>query len=209
MQDGRGKRSDDKYDDYEDDRRPGRRGPSHPDDRYTSPTPGPRLTRRPTTGRPMAPPSGITATNSMSDESSTIEPRPARGNYVPPPASPLAGNSEVTADPVTPPRRRTSRSRSHSRREPVEYVSMPPMPPASSVDSPSDESALPERGAPPRRHRDGEAAAAAAVATASRLAAEEEERRRAEGSSAGPSSNQPVSVRVKLHEDRDLSLIHI
>lgn len=58
-----------------------------------------------------------------------------------------------------------------------------------------------------RRRREGEAAAAAAVAGAASLAAEEESRRRRSRSrdySQGPAvASPPVSVKVKMHGDRD------
>lgn len=203
MKDMRGGKQDDtsRYD--EEDRRSGRHGSRYTGDGY--PSPSRRLSRR-ATGRPVAPPSGVTTTASgLSEDSSMIEPRPPRGGYV---ASGLGG-SPMTAEatppfPVTPPRRRASRSGSHSRRDASDPVSMPPMPPdphgvLSDDGSPSGR---PLRKGSSRRRREGEAAAAAAVATASRLAHDEERRRGDHGSRSTP-SGQPVSVKVKVHEDRD------
>lgn len=64
----------------------------------------------------------------------------------------------------------------------------------------------PDRGHSSRRRREDEAAAAAAVAGAAGLAAEEAVRRRSgsRSQSQGPSGpNQPVSVKVKMHGDRN------
>ncbi|KAK8111544.1 Integral membrane protein [Apiospora kogelbergensis] len=91
---------------------------------------------------------------------------------------------------------------------------MPPIPPDPHGLLHRDESVINDgyasaSGGPQRRHssrrrRDGSAAAAAAAASASVLAAEEDDRRRRRrdrSSSRAPS--QPVSVKVKYHDDRD------
>lgn len=203
MTDMRGGREDDRSRYEEDDRRSGRHG-----SRYTADYPSPtrRQSRRPT-GRPVAPPSGITTTASgLSEDSSMVEPHPPRGGYVAPrPGSPPAGGgSQPLPFPVTPPARRTSRSGSHSRSGPLDPVSMPPMPPdAHEILHDGSSAGRPQRRGSSRRRRDGEAAAAAAVAAASRLA--DEEGRRSGGSRA-TEPGQPVSVRVRLHEDRDRNI---
>jgi len=199
MKDMRGGRDDDRSRYDEEERRSGRQGSRYTADGY--PSPSRRLSRRPT-GRPVPPPSGITTTASgLSEESSMVEPHPPRGGYV---ASGLSGPPMPV--PVTP-TRRTSRSRSDSRAGAIDPVSMPAMPPdphgiLHNDGSPGDR---PQRRGSSRRRRDGEAAAAAAVAAASRLA-HDEERRRGDGSSRAGPSGQPVSVKVKLHEDRDRNI---
>lgn len=199
MKDMRGGGKDDDRARYEEEeRRAGHHGSRYTADGY--PSPSRKLSRRPT-GRPVAPPSGVTLSE-MSEDSSLVEPRPPRGGYV---ASGLGG-PPITggADPVTP-TRRGSRSRSDSRPGIVDPVSMPPMPPDPHGILHSDGSPAPLRRGSSRRRREGEAAAAAAAATASRLA-QDEERRRGDGRSRAGPSGEPPSVAVKLQEDRDRNI---
>jgi hypothetical protein len=105
-------------------------------------------------------------------------------------------------------------AQSRSRHDITEQVSMPPAPPdPQGVLHPESgsEQYFSSGGAPHRRHssrrrREGEAAAAAAVAGAAGLAAEEEMRRRRSRSrhtEGGEVVSPPVSVKVKMHGDRD------
>jgi hypothetical protein len=97
---------------------------------------------------------------------------------------------------------------------PPQQATMPPQPvdPVGILHHDSgSESYVSAGGQPHRRHssrrrHDGEIAAAAAVAGAAGLAAEEELRRRRSRSrsqSQGPANTPPVSVKVKMHGDRD------
>lgn len=178
----------------EDDRRAGYRPSKFTADGYPSPTRSRSRRHRP--GRPTAPPSGIT---SVTDESSTIEPRPVSGYGGPPmapmaPSGPPPGYGPPGAGPP-----RASRSDPRMGTEASEPAVMPPMPHESGSESYFSGGGPPQRRNSSRRRREGEAAAAAAAATASRLAAEEEDRRQR----AGSSSNQPLSVRLRVHDDPD------
>ena len=105
-------------------------------------------------------------------------------------------------------------SQSRSRHDITEQVAMPPAPPDSHGilhQESGSEQYFSSGGAPHRRHssrrrREGEVAAAAAVAGAADLAAEEEMRRRRSRSRHSQSEaviSPPVSVKVKMHGDRD------
>jgi len=187
----------------EDDRRAGYHGSRFTGDGYPSPTRSHSRRHRP--GRPMPAPSGVT---SVSDESSMIEPRPVSG-YGGPPMAPVPPSAPPPPGyaPVTPVPLRASRSGSRTRHEMGSSAAMPPMPPDTYHESGS-ESYFSSGGQPARRHssrrrREGEAAAAAAAATAGRLAAEEDHRHHRGG---GSSSGQPVSVKVKVHDDPDRNI---
>lgn len=180
----------------ENDRRAGTRGSKFTADGYPSPTRSHSRRHRP--GRPLAPPSGVT---SLSEESSMIEARPVSG-YGGPPIAPMP----PSGPPPAPVPLRVSRSGSRTRHEMGDPAAMPPMPPdshgmlhESGSESYFSGGGQPQRRNSSRRRREGEAAAAAAAATASRLAAEEEDRRHR----GGGSSSQPVSVKVKVHDDPD------
>ncbi|KAJ3494368.1 hypothetical protein NLG97_g4128 [Lecanicillium saksenae] len=118
-----------------------------------------------------------------------------------------SGNIQPVPMPSRPPR-------SGSRHD-TESVSMPPMPsdPHGILHSGAESSFISADASPPqrrpseRRRRAGERAAAAAAARASSLAANEERSYRSDGDRtrdryASPNS-QPVSVKVKVHDDRD------
>lgn len=105
-------------------------------------------------------------------------------------------------------------SQSRSRHDITEQVVMPPAPPDPHGilhQESGSEQYFSSGGAPHRRHssrrrREGEAAAAAAVAGAAGLAAEEEMRRRrsrSRHSQGDEVASPPVSVKVKMHGDRD------
>ncbi|KAB5558064.1 hypothetical protein GE09DRAFT_1286351 [Coniochaeta sp. 2T2.1] len=194
----------------EDERRAGHYGSRFTADGYPSPTRSHSRRQRP--ARPLAPASAVT---SVTDESSMVEPRPVSG-YGGPPMAPMPPGGVQPPPPggyVPPPAPvphvpvglRASRSGSRSRHEMGESAAMPPMPPDhhGMLHESGSESYFSGGGPPPqrrnssRRRREGEAAAAAAAATASRLAAEEDERRH------GGRGGQPVSVKMKIHDDPD------
>ena len=147
-----------------------------------------------------------------SDLSSVIDdPHHIRPGGIPPiPASLAAGAAGAALA-----------GQSRSRHDITEQVVMPPPPPDpqgvlhQDIDSGSEQymsaGGHPHRRHSSRRRREGEAAAAAAVAGAATLAAEEEARRRrsrSRGQSVGHSGGEgvaspPVSVKVKVHGDRD------
>jgi hypothetical protein len=136
--------------------------------------------------------------SSMIDDPHSIRP----GAAIPPIPSALGGPSGAAM------------SQSRSRHDITESVSMPPAPPDPQGVLHQEESGSenymsagghPHRRRSSRRKREGEAAAAAAVAGASALAAEEEARRRRSRSrSQNPDVvSPPVSVKVKMHGDKD------
>ena len=105
-------------------------------------------------------------------------------------------------------------SQSRSRHDITEQVTMPPAPPDPQGvlhQESGSEQYFSAGGAPHRRHssrrrHEGEVAAAAAVAGAAGLAAEEEARRRRSRSrhtEGGEVASPPVSVKVKMHGDRN------
>jgi hypothetical protein len=193
----------------EEERRAGQHGSRYTGDGH--PSPARRHSHR-TPGRPVLPPSGVAATASvLSGESSLIEPHPQVGGYAPPMAPqppPAVGGAPPVPIPV-PMTLGRSRSGSRSRHDGSGSVAMPPMPADAAMESGSEayysSGGRPVRRTSSSRRRDGAAAAAAAVATASRLAAHEErERRRTDGSSSrGTPPAKPVSVKVRVHDDRD------
>jgi len=184
----------------EEERRGGARPPRYTGDGY--PSPARRESQR---RRERRPPAAATTVSAMSEmSSSVIEPR-GQG-YGGPPMPPLVPGGPPGAAPITP--RPGVRSHSVSRHDVVEMPAMPPDPQGILHHDSGSEAYISSGGRPhrrpsERRRREGEAAAAAAAATASRLAAEEDAHRRGgQGSSHTPPS-QPVSVRVKMHDDRD------
>jgi hypothetical protein len=189
----------------DEERRSGIRPSRYTGDGYGSPAR--RDSRRRVGRRP--PPVGGTTVSAVSDmSSSVIEPRPQGSMYggAGPPMPPLMAPGGA---PVTP-AHQSSRSRSRSRHD-VEPAMMPAMPPDpqgilhrdSGSETYMSSGGGPQRRPSERRRRAGEAAAAAAVASASRLAAEEEGRRRGGRSGDNTPPSQPVSVKVKMHDDRD------
>ncbi|KAI0881961.1 uncharacterized protein GGS22DRAFT_52977 [Annulohypoxylon maeteangense] len=201
----------------EDERRDGRRGSKFTGDGYSTPT---RSSRR----RPPAP-SALTATTYTADtESSMLEARPPGTSVSGPPMPPLGPRGAQAHAPAPAPApvpvpvpgphshsHSHSRSRSRSTRNSglADPISMPAMPPDphgvlhpihSATDSfASSGGGLHRQGS--SRHRSREDAAAAAAASS--LAAEEEDRRRRDRSQ---SSTQPVSVKVRYHDDRDRNI---
>ncbi|ORY69895.1 uncharacterized protein BCR38DRAFT_454800 [Pseudomassariella vexata] len=203
----------------EEKRRESRHDPRYAGGAFMSPTRKPSRRHQSRTG-------GTTITTD-SEFSSAIEPRPPGSGYGGPPMPPLGPAGAGSVPPIVPipvPGRR-SRSRSHSRHsrhsrsysgsglsklEVIEPVDMPYIPPEPHGilhrDESGSESYMSAGGHPHRRHssrrqRAGEQAAAEATATASALAAEEQSRQRRDRSRSRPPS-QPVSVKVKHHDDR-------
>lgn len=216
---GDNKREEDERRRMEDARRDGRRGSKYTGDGYSTPT-------RSTRSRPPAA-SAPTATSFTVDSgSSMLESRPPGTSTLGPPMPPLGAGSRPPPVSVSLPssqsRSRHSRSRSRSRAKSdavTDPVSMPSMPPdphgllrplrPESV-SVSDSFASTQSGTQSgmqsgmqrrpsaHRRREGEEAAAAAAASAAGLAAEEDRRR-----DTSQVSGQPVSVKVRYHDDRD------
>ena len=139
-----------------------------------------------------------------SDLSSVIDdPHHIRPGGIPPIPAALGGAAAGAA-----------MSQSRSRHDITETVAMPPAPPDPHGvlhQESGSEQYFSSGGAPHRRHssrrrREGEEAAAAAVAGAAGLAVEEEMRRRRSRSrhtEGGDVAGPPVSVKVKMHGDRD------
>ncbi|KAH8889307.1 hypothetical protein GQ53DRAFT_842990 [Thozetella sp. PMI_491] len=178
----------------EEDRRAGGRPPRFTGDGHPSPT---RRESRRRVSRPPAAPAPATV-SVVTEDSSSIEPRhgpvydaAVPGRSAPPVPVPV---------PITPGGPGRSRSRS---RPGTEHTTMPAMPPDPRGilhrESGSEEyyspGGQPHRRQSSRRRREGESAAAAAAA--GMVAAEEEERHRRDRS-----RDHPVSVKVKVHDDR-------
>lgn len=184
---------------YEEDRRSGHHGSRYTGDGHGSPR---KVSRR----RP--PRTAATATTMTADsELSAIEPRPTGVVHGGPPMPPL-GPAGAGPSPIVPVHG------SHSRHDIVTPVAMPPIPtdPHGILhrEESGSESYMSTGGRPHRRHssrrrREGEQAAATAAATAGLLATEEAERRRRNRSQSRAPS-QPVSVKVKYHDDRDRNI---
>ncbi|KAG5980925.1 hypothetical protein E4U55_003482 [Claviceps digitariae] len=188
----------------EEDMRSGVSGSRFTGDGYPSPTR--RNSRRPPppirrgTGHPGTTTTDLSEISSITE--STVESRPIGNSYSVGPSTIRTG---TTAPPVVPvsgssafPTR--SRSRSRARRG---SVSMPPMPadPHGVLHSEADSyissvDSRPKRRDSSRRRRAGERAAAAAAVRADQVAASERD-------DYGSPSSQPLSVKVKMHDDRD------
>ncbi|KAI6784834.1 uncharacterized protein J7T54_007928 [Emericellopsis cladophorae] len=166
--------------DEEDDMRSGLTDSRYTGDGYPSPTrkPARRPTvRRPTGYPPPSAPTEMTESSILTEEPSTVAPMPPRAS----------GPSSH------------ARSRSRSQRN-IAPVAMPAMPPDhSETESSYVSDARPRRRESSKRRKEGERASAAAAARASELAAEQDVERERYGS---PHSN-PVSVKLKMHDDRD------
>ncbi|TDZ18523.1 hypothetical protein Cob_v008524 [Colletotrichum orbiculare MAFF 240422] len=176
-------------------------------DGFSSPSRDRRSRRA--SGRPPRPPMSALSTEiTQLTESSELEPRPPGTGYGGPPMPPLSAGPPPRTPPG--PGYPGAHSRTESRHD-VGPVGMPPMPSdpqgilhrESDVDAYGSPSGRPRRRDSSSRRRAGEEAAAAAVASASALAAREESRRRAESERMGASPSQPVSVKVRVHDDKD------
>lgn len=179
----------------EEEMRAGNQGPRYTGDGHPSPTR--RDSRRPPPKRTMGYPGESALSTDLSE--STFDARTA--DTRPQPSSYGGGSTVPIPTPVTPTHGRTG-----SRRD---TVAMPPMPSDphgifhSELDSSAISDARPQRRASSRRRAAGDKAAAAAAARASSLAADEEKTYRSERERYGSPTSQPVSVKLKVHDDRD------
>ncbi|KAF6839801.1 hypothetical protein CPLU01_01673 [Colletotrichum plurivorum] len=163
-----------------------------------------RRSRRASGRRPRPPMSALSTEITELTESSELEPRPPGTGYGGPPMPPFSAGPP----PRTPP------GPGGPPIYPADSVNMPPMPSdprgilnrGSESDLYMSPSGRPQRRDSSRRRRAGEEAMAAAVASASVLAAEEQSRRRAESERMGASPSQPVSVKVRVHDDKDRNI---
>lgn len=229
-QDGRLREEEERLRIEEDERRAGHHEPRYTGDGYGHNTPPRRHSRRQSL-RPAAPiRTGTEATEMTEEESSLIEPRPLSGYdaprpdlsagtyqpYQPPPPGPVpppvAQYTAHTATAPTPPPSipvPADHARTSSRPSVIEPVVMPAIPddPRGILARSSESESFVSQGDRRRsesRRRAGEAAMAAAASSAGMLAAEQEAQRRVEedrGASRG--RTPPVSVKVKVHDDKD------
>ncbi|KEY70034.1 hypothetical protein S7711_04049 [Stachybotrys chartarum IBT 7711] len=200
----RARREEERYRD-EEDLRSGTQASRYTGDSYMSPT-------RRTSQRP--PPAGRRPGQARQDSvlsemtESSIETRPVGGTYGARSSTRMTSMpSAISPVPVT---GRHSRSQSGSRRT-VEHVAMPPMPPdphgvlhseaeGSRVSAATER---PQRRTSSRRRHEGQAAAEVAAARAESLAADEDRVNRVERERYGSPQSQPVSLKLKVHDDRD------
>ncbi|KAJ0309122.1 hypothetical protein COL5a_001242 [Colletotrichum fioriniae] len=208
MADRKAKRAEEQRIREEEDMRSGITGSRYTGDGFHSPSRDRRGSRRMSGRRPRPPMSALSTEITQMTESSELEPRPPGTGYGGPPMPPLsAGPPPPPGGPGIYPVGDHSRT-TYSRHEVVESgVSMPSMPPdpagvlhrESETDVYGSPSGRPRRRDSSKRRRAGEEAAAAAVASASVLAAEENARRHR----AQSERSQPVSVKVRVHDDKD------
>ncbi|KAL7626588.1 hypothetical protein AAE478_003360 [Parahypoxylon ruwenzoriense] len=210
--DRREKQAEDEKRRLEDERRDGQHGSRYTGDGYGTPT-------KPARRRPP-PSSAPTATSFTVDSvSSMVEARPRRAGVGGPAMPPLEARGAVPPAAVPMPSSHGhSRSRSRSRSDAVtDPATMPPMPPdphgllhtlhsesgtesyASTGGGMHDRYSSRYRGESERTA----AAVPAAASTAGLTIEEEEERRRRDRSQV---SSQPVSVKVRYHDDRDRNI---
>lgn len=222
MRDRRESKDEDKMR-LEEERRAGQHSPRYTGDGYSTP---PR--RRDSRRAPIRPIESRTGTSisHVTEEESLIEPRPVSGYEAHPPLEPLpaggyrapaaapggapppVGQYAPIAAPV--PAGGTTYSRAQSRYSMTEPAEMPPMPSdprgvlagARSSESDSYVSRRDKRRSESRR-RAGQDAAAEAAAAADMLAAEEEAQRKVEHGPHNSRDRTPVSVKVKVHDDKD------
>lgn len=201
LADRRSRKEDDRIRD-EEDMRSGLSGSRFTGDGY--PSPSRRDSRRPPPVRRATGHPGTSILSETDMTESSIEPRNVGSSYTAGPTSTHTGTVPPIVPVPVPGSGGRSRSRSRSRAR-SDSVSMPPMPGDphgilhSEADSQSQMSSIdshPQRRPSERRRRAGERAAAKAAARAGGLAASERER-------YGSPSSQPVSVKVKMHDDRD------
>ncbi|ETS76068.1 hypothetical protein PFICI_13012 [Pestalotiopsis fici W106-1] len=189
---------------YEEERRGGYHGSRLTGDGYGSP--------RRASYRRQSRPAGTMTTMTGDSDYSSVEPRPTGTSSAGPPMPPLgpAGHGPVPVRPIA----GESATRHDSIIAPVE---MPPIPDDahghgilhrsdSGSESYMSAGGRPQRRGSSRRRRAGESAAAAAAASASVLAAETEADRRRRDQSHSRAPSQPVSVKVKYHDDRDRNI---
>ncbi|KAF9875551.1 hypothetical protein CkaCkLH20_06932 [Colletotrichum karsti] len=196
LADRKNKRAEEQRIREEEDMRSGVTDSRYTGDGFSSPSRDRRSRRA--SGRPPRPPMSALSTEITElTESSELESRPPGTGYGRgPPMPPFSAGPP----PRTPPGAGYPDS-----------VSMPSMPPdphgilnrGSESDVYGSPSSRPRRRDSSSRRRAGEEAAAAAVASASVLAAKEESRRRTESERMGASPSAPVSVKVRVHDDKD------
>lgn len=227
MRDRRERKEEDRLRLEEEDRRAGQRESRYTGDGFSTPprrrdshrepyrTPTRPLGSPP--GRPVGPPRAGTSMSHATEESSLIETRPTTAGFGPPmPPLPADGYAPPPPGVIPVPAGGSMRSRSRSRHELLDEAVMPPMPsdPHGVFEHESGSEAYMSSGGQRRsrrssRHRQGtDEAAATAAATAGALAAEEEAQRRVERDglerdSSRVRSPKSVSVKVKVHDDRD------
>lgn len=214
----------------EEERRAGQHQPRYTGDGYSQNTPPRRHSRRQSL-RPAAPIRVATeASHLTEEESSLIETRPLSGydapglsgqnyqQYQPPPPGPVSPPAaQYTAHtPMAPPPPpsipvpvdNASYARTESRHSFVEPAVMPVIPddPRGILarESETDSYGSHRDRRSESRRRAGEAAMAAAASSAGMLAAEQEAQRRVEEErGAARGRTPPVSVKVKVHDDKD------
>lgn len=207
----------------EEERRAGQHSPRYTGDGYSTP---PR--RRDSRRAPIRPVESRTETSAsrLTEEDSLIEPRPLSGYEAHPPLEPLPTGGyrppPTASGPAPPPVGQYAPvvapipagtlpySRAQPRHSIDEPVEMPPMPSdpkgilAEARDSESDSYvSRRDRRRSESRRRAGHDAAAEAAAAAGMLAAEEEAQRRVEHGRNTSRDRTPVSVKVKVHDDKD------
>lgn len=187
---------------YEDERRDGYHGSRLTGDGYGSPR---RTSRR----RPSRTAGTVTTMTGDSDLSS-VESRPLGASSAGPPMPPLgpAGRGPVPIRPVA--------GESVTRQDAIiTPVDMPPIPhdhhgilhrSESGSEDYVSAGGHPHRRHSSRRRRAGESAAAAAAASASVLASQQDTERHRRDPSHSRAPSQPVSVKVKYHDDRDRNI---
>lgn len=225
MRDRREQKEEDRMRIEEEERRTGRHSPRYTGDGYS-----PRRDSRRASIRPAGPPRRGTSPSRLTEESSLIEPRPLSGyeshppleplptgGYRPPPTAsgpappPVGQYANLVSAPapgvVPVPMDGGSHSRTHSRQSVVDMPLMPSDPHGilHTAKSSESESYLSRRDRRSEsRRRAGDDAAAAAAASAGILAAEQEAQRRAESDrETSKDRTPPVSVKVKVHDDKD------
>lgn len=225
MKDRREQKEEDRMRIEEEERRTGHHSPRYTGDGYS-----PRRDSRRASIRPAGPPRRGTSPSRLTEESSLIEPRPLSGyeshppleplptgGYRPPPTAsgpappPVGQYANLVSAPapgvVPVPMEGGTHSRTHSRQSIVEMPLMPSDPHGvlHTAKSSESESYLSRRDRRSEsRRRAGDDAAAAAAASAGILAAEQEAQRRVESDrEMSKDRTPPVSVKVKVHDDKD------
>lgn len=227
MKDRREQKEEERMRIEDEERRAGRYSPRYTGDGYSN---SPRRESRRASIRPAGPPRRTTSPSRLTEESSLIEPRPLSGYESHPPLEPLPTGGyrppAAAAGPAPPPVGQYANmgsapapgivpvpmdtgghSRTHSHQSIVDMPAMPPDPHGvlHTAKSSETESYLSrrERRSESRR-RAGDDAAAAAAASAAHLAAEQEAQRRVESDrETSKDRTPPVSVKVKVHDDKD------
>lgn len=211
----------------EDDRRDTRRDSRYTGDSYSTPSRHSRRRPPPAVAQTATTFTEYTDYTQTTDESSMVEtvpPRRPNAGAAPHPAIPPAGSSVLipAAVPV-PSSRRDSRSdsrRSESKTRPdvtVAPVMMPDMPADpqglfAPLRHDSDSEAYTSAGGGRRKRqssaqrKQGDAAAATTITSASQLVPDDRSRQRSHSRAPSRAPSKPVSVKVKYHDDRNVTL---